>query len=102
MGEKNRRTMFATVDPLCLMHPTTPTFTLFMVHEQYRPRQYRQLAMVWPMIQRLAMPVNRRFEIDEAGVRRNVLERQNLRAEIAADAVLAVDPVKQVAEPRPH
>ncbi len=45
MGEKNRRTMFATVDPLGLIHPTTPTFTLFMVHEQYRPRQYRQLAM---------------------------------------------------------
>jgi kynurenine formamidase len=50
----------------------------------------------------LQRAIQRRLEVDEAGVGGDVLERQDLRGPIAADAVLAVDPVEAVGQAGPH
>jgi len=50
----------------------------------------------------LQRAIQRRLEVDEAGVGGDVLKRQDLRRPIAADAVLAVDPVEAVGQPGPH
>ena len=55
-----------------------------------------------PLVDLSAVAVDSAFEIDEAGVCRRILERQDLRAPEPSDSVLAVDPVVEVGESGPH